>query len=691
MNKDFLIEIGTEELPPLALPKLSNAFANEIKAELEKFRLSGFEIVQYAAPRRLALWVKNLPIEQTSEAIEKRGPAVANAFDAEGKPSKAAQGFARSNGVDVEQLERLETEQGEYLVYRFTEEGQQTKDHLLAMVETALSRLPIPKRMRWGDNAAEFVRPVHWILALFGDDIVDGSVLGLAAGNVSYGHRFHAPQAITISSASEYAERLESKAYVMADFVSRKAVVKKQIEKIADDVNGVVDFEADAELLNEVAALVEWPVALSGSFDEEFLSIPSEAVVSSMKGHQKYFPVFAKDGSLTQHFITVSNIDSKDMSQVRDGNERVIRPRLADAKFFWEQDKKQTLESFNERLKSLIYQKKLGTVYDKVQRVASLAVELAKLNQANAGNVQRAALLAKADLNTEMVGEFPKLQGVMGKYYANESGELEAVAEAIEDHYKPRYSGDDLPASPESQALALADRLDTLLGIFAAGQKPSGAKDPYGLRRAAIAVLRIIIDKELNIDVEASLHLAAKQYPAELKADSVVADVFDYIMARLRAEYEQIDFTPQQIEAVLSTRPTRPIDFDQRLKAVAAFSKMDEAESLAAANKRITNLLKKSKDTISAEVQEGLFVEDAEKQLYAKLNSVLPEVQEQTRQANYQSVLSTLASLKDAVDQFFDDVMVMADDAAIKNNRLALLQQLRAAFLQVADISKLQS
>lgn len=694
MQQDFLIEIGTEELPPLALPKLSNAFANELKAELEKFRLSDFDIIQYAAPRRLALWVKNIAEEQASEAIEKRGPAVANAFDADGKPTKGAEGFARSNGVTVDQLERLQTEQGEYLAYRFTQAGQQTKDHLLTMVEAALSRLPIPKRMRWGGGDTEFVRPVHWVLALFGNETLSGHILGLTTGNQSYGHRFHAPDAITITSADSYAAELKTKAYVVADFVERKAIVKSQIEKIAQSVNGVVDFKADAELLNEVTALVEWPVALSGSFDKEFLAIPSEAVVSSMKGHQKYFPVFSQSGDLTQHFITVSNIDSKDIGQVRDGNERVIRPRLADAKFFWEQDKKQNLDQFNKGLKTLVYQKKLGTVYDKTQRVANLAVQLGELINADKAQVKRAAILAKADLNTEMVGEFPKLQGVMGKYYAQEAGEAANVAQAIEDHYKPRYSGDVLPTSAESQALALADRLDTLMGIFAVGEKPSGAKDPYGLRRAAIAVLRIIIDKALNLDLEKSLQLAAQQYPAELQANSVITDVFDYIMARLRAEYEQVangGFSPQQIEAVLSTRPTKPIDFDQRLKAVAEFSKLPAAESLSAANKRIGNLLKKADNKASTDIDATLFIEDAEKELYAQLEAVLPQVEQGIQRADYKQVLSSLANLRETVDTFFDHVMVMADDNKIKHNRLALLSQLRAAFLQVADISKLQN
>ena len=695
-HKDFLIEVGTEELPPLALPKLSAAFADELKVELEKFRLQGFEITQYAAPRRLALWVKNLATAQADQSVEKRGPAVANAFDADGNPSKAAEGFARSNKVSVDQLERMQTDQGEYLVYRFSEKGQMTVNHLLPMVEAALSRLPIPKRMRWGSGDAEFVRPVHWILALFDGKPVAGEVMGLPASDLSYGHRFHAPAAIKISSAAEYATVLEQQAYVVADFEQRKNTIRAQIEALATELNGKVDFAADAELLDEVTALNEWPVALYGNFDEEFLSVPSEALVSSMKGHQKYFPVFSHDGQLTQNFITVSNIDSKDMAQVRDGNERVIRPRLADAKFFWEQDKKQSLETFNQRLQSLVYQKKLGTVADKVERVRQLALALADSIGANAQDVQRAAQLAKADLNTEMVGEFPKLQGTMGKYYALASEENETVAVAIEDHYKPRFSGDALPESAESQALALADRFDTLVGIFAAGEKPSGTKDPYGLRRAAIAILRIIIDKALPLDIEQCLQKAAATMPADLNAQEKVNDVFDYIMARLRAEYEQGDdqntgFTPQQINAVLSTRPTKPLDFEQRLKAVAAFSQRPEADSLAAANKRIGNLLKKVDVDIQQSVDSKLFTEDSEVQLYQELEQILPQVDKHSAAADYQAVLSTLASLHEKVDAYFDNVMVMADDQAVRFNRLALLQQLRAAFLQVADISQLQN
>lgn len=689
MNKDFLIEIGCEELPPMALKKLSDAFANEMQAALKDFRLDGFEIIQYAAPRRLALWIKNIPVEQTSESVEKRGPALANAYDDEGKPSKAAEGFARSNGVTVDQLEKLETDQGTYLAYKFTQEGQQTEGELLAMVETALSKLPIPKRMRWGDGDAEFVRPVHWILALFGGDLVEGSVMGIKTTNQTFGHRFHAPVALSISKADDYESELKSKGFVIADLAARKTLIEKQINEITTALKGKVDFEADADLLDEVSALNEWPVALTGSFDDEFLEIPSEAVVTSMKEHQKYFPVFDQSGKLTKHFITVSNIDSKDMSQVREGNERVIRPRLADAKFFWQQDKKQTLEAFNSGLAALVYHKKLGSVQDKVNRVKQLATSIAKSMNANADQVARAAELAKADLNTEMVGEFPKLQGVMGKYYALESKEDVAVAAAIEDHYKPRYSGDALPLSAESQALALADRLDTLVGIFAAGEKPSGAKDPYGLRRASIAILRIIIDKELNLDLETCLQESANQFASELKAEAVVSDVFDYIMSRLKSEY-QPEFSPQQIDSVLSTRPTKPLDFEQRLKAVAVFSKMPEAESLSAANKRIGNLLKKAGDKQASAVSESLFEEEAEKVLYAQLQKVLPEVDTLSESGDYEKSLSLLSTLKDKVDSYFDSVMVMADDEKVKQNRLATLASLHKAFVKIADIAKLQ-
>jgi len=687
-HKDLLIEIGTEELPPKALARLSTAFMAGIESQLIQNELA-FETIQpYASPRRLAVLVTGLIAAQDDRIVERKGPAVKAAFDDAGNPTKAAQGFAHSCGVTVAELEQVDTPKGAWLIYKQNQPGKQTQELIPEFVQQSLARLPIPKRMRWGDRDAEFVRPVHWIVMLLGDSVIEGEILGLPAGRVTYGHRFHHPEPIEISSPSTYVEQLRAPGQVLVDMKERKETVYTQVEKSATNAGAIAII--DEALLDEVTALNEWPTPIMGSFDERFLEVPAEALIKAMQEHQKYFPVVNKDGGLLPHFITISNIESRDPEQVRSGNERVIRPRFSDAAFFWEQDLKQPLDKHIEALKGVVFQKKLGTLFEKSQRIARLSGLIAEELGLDPALAKRAAELSKCDLLSNMVGEFPALQGTMGRYYAEKGGEVPDVAAAMEEQYLPRHAGDRLPETYCGRAIAIADRLDTLVGIFAIGQKPTGEKDPFGLRRAALGVLRIIIETPLQLDLEVLLQAAADGLSDQVPAQEAVTNVLDYMMERLRAYYADRDIPVDVIDAVLARRPTRPADFDQRVRAVAAFQNLPEAESLAAANKRIRNILRKAEDEYPATPDIALLQEQSEKALAAQIAELTPDVEPLFEQGRYTEALQRLACLRAAVDTFFDDVMVMCDDDLLRKNRLALLSSLSALFLQVADISRLQ-
>ena len=687
MSKDLLIELGTEELPPKALKKLSDAFTQGI---VDGMTQAGFEIgaVQsYAAPRRLAVLIKDVPASQPDRDVERKGPNLKAAYDADGNPTKAVEGFARSCGVTVAELTQEETDKGTWLVFKAKEEGKPLTELLQKIIEQSLAKLPIPKRMRWGDSDAEFVRPVHWLVLLHGSAVIDAEILGVTSSRETFGHRFHANGALSLHEADGYAEQLRSDAFVIADMEERKKVIRQQVEKAAADVDGQVVI--DEELLQEVAGLVEWPVAVVGDFDEEFLDVPSEALIKTMQDNQKYFAVLDSDRKIKPHFITISNIDSKTPEKVKAGNERVIRPRFADAAFFWNQDKKQPLDAFLLRLDQVVFQKKLGSIGDKCQRIEKLSEIIAEKMGVDVKQAGRAALLSKCDLMTDMVGEFPSLQGVMGHYYAIASGEEAVVAIAIEEQYLPRHASDRLPALAVGQVVAISDRIDTLVGIFAIGQKPTGEKDPYALRRATIGVLRILIECQLDLDLEVLIDEAAKLLSDKVDAEKAKAEVFDFMLERLRAYYLDRDVPIDVFEAVSALRPSRPLDFDKRIKAVSAFRALPEAESLAAANKRVGNILKKSSTEASGKVVESMFQEDAEKTLYAELSSLRSSVESLFDEGDYEQALRQLSSLREPVDAFFDSVMVMADDEGIKNNRIALLAQMHGLFMRAADLSRL--
>ncbi len=686
---DLLIELGTEELPPKALAKLSKAFLQGVEQGLKKAELSYDEIRPYATPRRLALVISKLQTKQPDRVVERRGPAVTAAFDEDGNPTKALLGFAGSCGVEVDDLDTMKTDKGAWLVFKQEQAGATAAELLPEIIQQALNDLPIPKRMRWGDLPGEFVRPVHWLIVLLGDEIVPMDLLGVSADRFTRGHRFHYPQPIRISSPMTYAPQLESEGHVMVDFEARKEAIEGQVKELASKLKGSAIINPD--LLDEVTGLVEWPVALAGNFDQRFLELPPEALISSMEGHQKYFAVEAKDGKLLPHFITVSNIASQDPAQVIAGNERVILPRLSDAAFFWDTDRKRALAEHQDQLKTIVFQNKLGTVYDKSQRVAALAAEIATQIEGQPALAERAAQLAKCDLVTEMVGEFPELQGIMGRYYARLDGEDNEVAEALDEQYQPRFAGDNLPATRTGQAVSLAEKLDTLTGLFGIGQPPSGVKDPFALRRAALGVLRIIIEKSLDLDLTQLLDKAAANFDGKLSEKDVSDQVMQYFFDRLRGYALEQGFKADEFEAVLTVKPTRPLDFMQRLKAVAAFRKLEQAESLSAANKRIGNILRKNDaETTGPEIKDSLLQEAAEKALAEQVTQARRELAPLTAKADYTGVLNYLAGMRETVDSFFDDVMVMADDEAVRQNRLALLNQTRALFLGVADISCLQ-
>ena len=688
-TRDLLVEIGTEELPPKALTKLSDAFAAGIEANLKEANIEFGKVNIYATPRRLAVLINDVSESQPDLDVEKRGPAIKAAFDESGNPSKAAQGFARGCGVEVSELETMSTDKGEWLVFRAQEKGKATVELLAAMVDQSLAKLPIPKRMRWGESTAEFVRPVHWVVMLFGHDVIDAEILGIKSGRESRGHRFHHPENINLQSPDDYVHRLKSPGYVMVDRDERMQIIKLQAEQAAEKLGGKALI--DEALLQEVNGLVEWPVAVTGDFDKEFLQVPAESLISSMQDHQKYFPVVDSNDALMPHFITISNIESKNPAKVKEGNERVIRPRLGDAKFFWEQDSKKKLETHIESLDKVVFQAKLGSVGDKSRRVAKIAESIANELGENAEHARRAGLLCKCDLMTEMVYEFTDLQGIMGRYYAMNDGEAQEVADALDEQYMPRFAGDKLPAGKTGQILSLADKLDTLLGIFAIGQKPTGEKDPFALRRAALGALRILIECKLDLDLRSLLLHAADGFGDQVDGKKAIDDVIGFMIDRLKVYYTSQNISVDVYDAVQALKPTRPIDFDRRIHAVNEFRKLDEAESLAAANKRIGNILRKVKGDVPNLIRIDLLEESAEKHLNEQLQKMLSDVTPQLEAGEYADALKQLAGLRDPIDAFFDQVMVMADDEALKHNRIALLNQLHGLFIKAADLSRLQS
>ncbi len=689
-TRDLLIELGTEELPPKTLKTLMEAFEAGIKKGLNEADLAYQTTQSYAAPRRLAVVVEGLIEKQADKLVERRGPAVASAFDEDGNPTKAVEGFARSCGVSVAELDRIETDKGEWLVFKQDQAGAETSSLLADIVEQALQSLPIAKRMKWGDLPGEFVRPVHWLVLLFGDDVVPMTTLGVTSGQESRGHRFHYPEPITITSAKSYVDQLAS-AYVLVDLLDRREAIRQQVTELAAELGG--EAVMNAGLLDEVTGLVEWPVALSGNYDERFLALPAEALISSMEDHQKYFAVRSKNGDLLPKFITVSNVESTDPAQIVAGNERVILPRLSDAVFFWETDRKQPLSAQQDRLKKVVFQAKLGSVYDKSVRVSKLASTIAKQLRSNSIEAERAAMLAKCDLMTEMVGEFPDLQGIIGRYYAQLDNEPTEVSEALDEQYLPRYSGGKLPQTKTGQALSLAEKLDMLVGLFGIGQPPTGVKDPFALRRAALGVLRIIIEQDLDLDLADLLAGAEKGFDDGVLTETDTKDqVLSYIFDRLRGYLADQNVKADVFEAVLALRPSRPLDFLKRVKAVAAFRSLEQAEALAAGNKRIGNILRKNDaEGDAGQVDEGLLEEPAELALAVQLATVKKTIQPLMDAFDYEGVLRELAAMRESVDVFFDSVMVMADDPAVRANRLVLLNQVRALFLGVADISVLQA
>ncbi len=687
-STDFPGEIGTEELPPKALRSLAESFAANFTAELDNAGLEHGDVSWFAAPRRLALKVANLSAAQADREIEKRGPAIAQAFDAEGKPSKAAEGWARGCGITVDQAERLVTDKGEWLMYRAHVKGQSAQQLLAGMVSSALAKLPIPKLMRWGDSDVQFVRPVHTVTMLLGADLIPGTVLGIDSARTVRGHRFMGEAEFTLDNADQYPQILLERGKVVADYEARKALIKRDAELAAQKIGGKADLSDS--LLEEVASLVEWPVVLTAKFEEKFLAVPAEALVYTMKGDQKYFPVYDAAGKLLPNFIFVANIESKDPQQIISGNEKVVRPRLADAEFFFNTDRKKRLEDNLPRLETVLFQQQLGTLRDKTDRIQALAGWVAGQIGADVNHATRAGLLSKCDLMTNMVFEFTDTQGVMGMHYARHDGEAEDVAVALNEQYQPRYAGDALPQSLVACSLAIADKMDTLAGIFGIGQHPKGDKDPFALRRAALGVLRIIVEKNLPLDLQTLTEEAVRLYGSKLTNAKVVDEVVEFMLGRFRAWYQEEGHAVDTIQAVLARRPTKPADFDARVKAVSHFRTLEAAAALAAANKRVSNILAKSTETLNDSVRASVLKDAAEIQLATHLVVLRDKLQPYFAAGNYQEALVELAALREPVDAFFDNVMVMADDAEVRVNRLTLLSKLRELFLQVADISVLQ-
>ena len=686
MSNDLLFELGGEELPPKSLKKLSQSLLDGMVAGLKEAGLNFSDEQAYATPRRLAVLIRNLDSQQADKVVEKRGPALQAAYAADGTPSKAALGFASSCGASFDQLEKLETDKGSWLIFKQAVQGQATAELIPDIIRKSLAQLPIAKRMRWGNYEHEFVRPVHSAVLLFGTDVINTEILGLKTGRNSFGHRFLAPGQIELSHPNDYVEKLLA-AKVTVDFEQRMQQIETGAQQAATKLGGIAHIEDD--LLEEVAALNEWPVPVVGNFDARFLELPQEVLITTMQSNQKYFPVKDAAGRLLPHFITFANIESTNPDAIRQGNERVVLPRLVDAEFFWKQDRKQSLAERVENLKSIVFQKDLGTLFDKTERVANLAALIAEKLAADVGLAKRAALLAKTDLMTNMVGEFANLQGTMGRYYAAADGEHAEVALALEEHYYPKQSGGATPSGQIGQVLALAEKIDTLAGIFSAGLIPTGDKDPYALRRATLGILRVLIENDIALDVVELLDAALAQFSHNFDKAETRQKVIGFLFDRLKGYCLDQGYTSHEFEAVLAVNPASPLDFMLRIRAVQSFRALPEAESLAAANKRIINILKKSDQPISETI--GTLVEAAEKNLLVAAEesetAILPLLAEQ----NYPMALSRLAQLRDTVDAFFDNVMVNTDDEALRNSRLALLAKLSNQFLKIADISKLQS
>ena len=689
-SRDFLVEIGAEELPPKSLLTLAAAFADGIARGLTEAGLSHRAVERFATPRRLAVRVRKLAERQPDRAIERRGPPVKAAFDAQGVPTQAALAFARGCGVEVAALERLETPKGAWLVHRGTEPGASTVSLLPGIVQASLDALPIARRMRWGAGEAQFVRPVHWVLMLFGREVVPCTVLGVASGDLTYGHRFMAPKPIRIGTPAAYLSALHRRGRVLADIHERRETIRQGVTAAAARLDGnAVISEA---LLDEVTALVEWPVPLAGRFDERFLELPAEVPIATMQDHQRYFPVRDARGALMPWFVTVANLESSDPAQIVAGNERVVRPRLSDAAFFYATDRQQRLDARLDGLRRVTFQTQLGSLHDKTERVRALARSIATAIGGDTRLADRAAELAKCDLITSMVGEFPELQGLMGRYYAQHDGEHAEVCEALREQYLPRFAGDTLPATKTGMAVAIADKLDTIAGIYATGQKPTGTRDPFGLRRAALGLLRTSIERGLDLDLQSLIAQALAALPFAAP-ENCARDVYDYVIERLRAYYVEGDagiaVSTEMFDAVLATRPASPLDFDARLRALVEFLRLPEALALAAANKRIANILRKATEAVGDKVDAERLIDPAEQILGEQVEAIARQVEPRFAARDYTVALQSLAVLRNAVDAFFDSVMVMADDAALRANRLALLKRMQGLFMHAADLSRL--
>lgn len=692
-HNDFLVEIHTEEFPPKALLKLAEAFCQQIKERLQKADLTFTEINYFATPCRLAVFVKKLASAQPDQTIERKGPARSAAFDAEGNPTPACVGFARSCGVTPQELSIIKHHQGEWVGFQQHVPGKSITELMPAIVEQAAQALPIPKRMRWGEGDVQFVRPVHSVILLYGDAVIAATILGCRTDRLTRGHRFHAPDWLRVPHASAYVSLLATQGYIIADFNERRNRIFQQatqcVKEKLDKDYGILPND---ELLGEITGLVEWPVALCGQFDQAFLNLPREVLIAAMEDHQRYFPVVVQD-KLQPYFVTISNIQSRDPQRVIHGNERVLRARLADAAFFYKMDKKESLSQRIERLKGMVFQAKLGTLYDKVERLNKLAVFIAKEMQKGIDIklAERAGWIAKSDLTTEMVGEFPELQGVMGYYYAQQDGEANEVAVALKEHYLPRFADDVLPVTPLGQALALADRIDTLTGAFGIHQIPTGDKDPYGLRRAAIGIIRILIEEKIDLDLKKIVEFALHCYSIKLENAETVPQILNFMQERLRSWYLDHAVPADVFAAVAALGIVNPFDADKRIHAVQAFKKLSAAETLSIANKRVSNILAKYTDTIAIqEIDPALFEQDAEHELARQLEEKNKICAHLYSLRHYDKVLLQLADLKKPVDDFFDHVMVMTEDKHKRENRLLLLTKLRALFLQVADIALLQ-
>lgn len=686
-TRHLLFEIGCEELPSSGLKDLGKGFYEQVLSGLSSRSLAHGSATWFATPRRLAVLLNDVVEQGEDEAHEALGPPVSQARDEQGNWGKAAIGFAQRHGVTPDELVSVDTPKGPRLAYLSVSEGIRTRDAVREIFTQAIAGVPVAKRMRWGASRFEFARPIQWLTLVYGEESEFGEVVGIATGRTTFGHRFHAPEAIELKHAADYADRLKQ-AYVLADFNERASLIEQQVNEQAASLGARARIDDD--LLEEVASLVEWPSALAGSFDEEFLKVPSEALISSMQSHQKYFPVLNEQGELKPHFVTVSNIESLDPAQVISGNEKVIRPRLADAAFFFEQDLKQKLADRVERLDGVIFQKKLGSLGDKTRRVEGLAGAIAKLISADEAQAKRAAWLCKADLVSDLVLEFGDLQGIAGAYYARNDQEAGAVADAIQQHYWPLQAGSKLPESLEAISVALADRLDTLVGIFAIGQIPSGSKDPFALRRASIALLRMLVERQLNLDLTELLRLSSQTYPEGLVSTESLDMVQSYVLDRFPSLFEGQGVAVEVFRAVRNTGCTEPADFAARVNAVREFQDRPESQALAAANKRVSNILSKTAEGEAAKtIDTDLFGEAAEKQLFNAIQAVTSQSRDALASRQYTEVMTGLASLKTPVDEFFDGVMVNAEDPQIKANRLALLTQLRDQFQSVADISQL--